>query len=340
VNRDSNGSSSIIVIGVSLGGVDALQQLAKQLPAGFPAPVVIVQHIGQHRSRMPTILSERGPLPAVHVDDGQPPLPGRIYVAPPDHHVLLDGDSLRLSKGPKEHHARPAIDPLFRSAALSRGKDVIGVVLTGLLDDGTAGLQAIKQCGGVAVVQDPYDAFEPSMPLSALKHVEVDHCVPLAELGPLLCDLVVSKAAAAAPPRHEPSGHEHALFLSEGNPMEHLNAIGAPSTFACPDCSGTLWEVANASPVRYRCHTGHAFTLRTLEQTLSQTLDTSLWSAIRALQEKSLVLEKMAENLDSEDNEPLRAQALEDARALSAQADSLRLMLGRVPDSEAEGMRD
>jgi two-component system, chemotaxis family, protein-glutamate methylesterase/glutaminase len=340
VINDPKGSSAVIVIGVSLGGFDALQELASQLPAGFPAPVVIVQHIGQHRSRMPMILSKRGPLPAVHVHDSQPVVAGQIYMAPPDHHVLLDGSIMRLSKGPKEHHSRPAIDPLFRSAALSRGPDVIGVVLTGLLDDGTAGLQAIKQCGGVAVVQDPKDAFEPSMPLSALKHVEIDHCVPLAKLGPLLCDLAMNKMIRAIQPRCEFSAHEHALFLSEGKPMEHLEAIGRPSTFVCPDCSGTLWEIAGASPTRYRCHTGHAFTLRTLEQTLSETLDTSLWSAIRALQEKSLVLGKVAESLDNDGTDPLVRQTIADADALLAQADSLRLMLGGVPSSEEEGVRD
>ena len=179
----------IIVMGASAGGVSAILDLAAMLPCDFPAPILFVQHIGAHRSELWKLMSTRGPNVAVVASDGDVPRPGTIHIAPPDQHMLLDGHVIRLSRGPKEHHARPAIDPLFRSAALDYGPRAIGVVLTGMLDDGSAGLRAIKDCGGTAVVQDPADAQAPSMPRSALACVEADHVVPLAALGPLLYEL-------------------------------------------------------------------------------------------------------------------------------------------------------
>ena len=161
-------SPPVIVIGASAGGVKAMLELAPALPRDFPAPILFVHHIGAHRSELYKLLSARGPNPAVNASAGDIPRPGTIYIAPSDQHMLLDGPVIRLSRGPKEHHARPAIDPLFRSAALQYGPRAIGVVLTGMLDDGSAGLRAIKDCGGTAVVQDPADAHAPSMPRSAL----------------------------------------------------------------------------------------------------------------------------------------------------------------------------
>ena len=176
----------IVVIGASAGGVNALLSLAQALPPGFPAAVLIVLHIGSHRSMLPELLTSSGSHRAIHPQDGEPLAPGTIYVAPPAHHMLIEGDVVRLTRGAKEHHARPAIDPLFRSAALAHGPRVIGVILTGRQDDGTAGLRAVKACGGITVVQDPADAEEPGMPTSALRHVQVDHCVPLRLLGDVL----------------------------------------------------------------------------------------------------------------------------------------------------------
>ena len=236
--------SRLVVVGASAGGVQALRALAAELPADFPCALLVVLHVGAHPSILPRLLSRSGALSATHAVDGEPYRPGHIHVAPPDHHLLVDGARLRLARGPKEHHARPAIDPLFRSAALAHGPGVVGVVLTGRLDDGTAGLQAIKAGGGITVVQDPADAIEPSMPASALRHVQVDHCVPLAGIGALLDSLVRTDVAprAAAPEIEVASTmtHEHALSLSLGDPMQHLQAIAAPSPFVCPDCSGGL----------------------------------------------------------------------------------------------------
>jgi two-component system chemotaxis response regulator CheB len=294
--------------------------------------VLIVQHIGAHQSVLPDILSKSGPLPARHAVDGAPLEVSRIYVAPPDHHMLVVGHALRLTRGPKEHHARPAVDPLFLSAALARGPDVVGVVLTGYLDDGTAGLQAIKHCGGTAVVQDPADASVPGMPLSALQHVEVDHCVTVAQLPGLLTSL-----ARQAPTHHErrPAErllHELDLTLAKGIAMEHLEQLGKTSNYTCPDCHGSLWEVAGSEPKRYRCHTGHGYTLRSLQQTLALAADEAIWNALRALEEKAMVLQHMA-LLHRAGGDRLLADRIEAIAAeVDRQAEALRALIEATPE--------
>jgi len=192
------GRRDLVVVGASAGAVPVLLGLATQLPADFPAAVLIVLHVGAHHSVLPELLKDRGALRARHALDGQVLQPGAIEIAPPDEHMLVEGNCIRLRHGPKEHHARPAIDPLFRSAAQARGPRVIGVLLSGRLDDGTAGLRAIKQCGGRVVVQDPEDAQHPEMPRNALAHVEVDCCVPGSELAHTLLRLIAGPPAPAA----------------------------------------------------------------------------------------------------------------------------------------------
>ncbi len=321
---------NLIVIGASMGGVAALRLLAARLPRDLPAAVLVVLHIGSNRSILPELLHDSGGLTASHAVDGEPLRAGHIFVAPPDHHLLVDATSIRLSRGPKEHHTRPAIDPLFRSAALAHGSAVIGVVLTGLFDDGTAGLQAIKARGGIAVVQDPQEAAEPSMPLSAVKYVRVDHCVKLDDLAPLLVSLVSTQAAEAV---HVPTqlAHEHALSLLEGDLMQHLHAIAKPSTFVCPDCQGALWEISGSRPPRYRCHIGHAFTLSTLEHAQSDAAEEALWSAIRALEEKKMLLARLAEERRSEGREHEAARLESDAKDTERHADLLQDLVQTVP---------
>jgi len=317
----------LIVVGASVGGVAALSSLAASLPATFRAPVLMVLHIGSHPSILPELLAARGALPVSHAADGDPIVSGHIYVAPADHHMLVEEGRIRLTRGPKEHHTRPAIDPLFLSAALCYGPAVVGVVLTGRLDDGTAGLQAIKACGGTAVVQDPADAFEPDMPSSAMKNVEVDHCLPVAKIGELLNSLASapvlgSTARIAAQP--EPLVHELELLMGKGDPVEHLKAVARPSPFVCPDCKGGLWQLDGEAPVRYRCHTGHAFTLKTLQHTLTETMDEALWGALRALQEQAVLLDMVAlvHRREGEDGEALKVETIR--RGLDDQARRLR----------------
>jgi two-component system chemotaxis response regulator CheB len=286
VNRD------VIAIGASAGGFQVLLDLASQLPADLRAAVLIVLHIGSHPSMLPELLSASGPNRAVHPHNGQPLRPGMIYVAPPDHHMLLDGDSIVLSRGPKENHARPAIDPLFRSVAIACGSRAIGVVLSGFMDDGTAGMQAIKECGGLTVVQDPKDAEQADMPASVCEYVDVDYCVPRASLAGTLLKLIGFPAAA---PVSTPQWITSEQRLNEGaaDAMEELDRIGKRSEFSCPDCEGVLWEITDSEPRRFRCHTGHAFTLRSLEHTQGTNTNRALWSAIRALQERGALLTAM-----------------------------------------------
>lgn len=317
----------IVVIGASAGGVSALRALVGSLPADFPAAVFVVLHIGAHASVLPAILAAAGPNVVAHARHGEAIRPGRIVVAPPDHHVLLEESHMVLTRGPKEHHTRPAIDPLFRSAAIAHGPRVIGLVLTGTLDDGTAGLQAVKSCGGVAVVQHPDDAECPDMPRSALEHVEVDHCVALSGMGALLARLVGEPVPA---PTVVPDtlAREHGVTLEERRPMDELNAIGTPSGLACPDCHGGLWLIGGAHPPRYRCHTGHAFSLRSLKATMDTATEEALWSAIRALQEKAQLLRHSAATArDAGMSAEQSAQAEAMAVHVQKQADALRDMV-------------
>lgn len=302
----------IIVLGASAGGISAILALASKLEADFPVPILLVQHIGAHRSELDKLISARGPNRAVMGRDGQTPEPGVIHVAPSDHHMFVEDGKIRLSRGPKENYARPAVDPLFRSVALEFGQRAIGVILTGRLDDGTVGLRAIKDCGGLAVVQDPKDAHAPEMPGNALKYVAADHVVTLDMMAPLLGRLAMSKVA------HKPLAacgdlrEEH--LASQGNDATaRLPAIAAPSAFSCPDCGGVLFEMRSKSPVRYRCHTGHAYTLDNLAHGQQEATDTALWTSIRALQEKQMLLRRKAQVSPG----PEALQALQEADELS-----------------------
>jgi two-component system chemotaxis response regulator CheB len=286
-----------VVVGASTGGISALLQLTAALPARFGALVLVTQHVGALPSLLPELLTRRGPHRAVHATHGEKPRPGTIYVAPPDHHMLLEADEIRLTRGPKENHARPAIDPLFRSAAFHWRERAIGVVLTGALDDGTAGLAAIKACGGRTLVQDPATAVERGMPDSALASVSVDFCGSIDAIARELVRLVTamrsqSPQEPASPP--EQVAREVYINLGEGL-MEHVNAIGSPSTLSCPDCGGTLWEIKDDSLLRYRCHTGHAFSGRSLEHTQVESAESSLRASVRALREREYLLRRLAQ---------------------------------------------
>jgi two-component system chemotaxis response regulator CheB len=305
-----------IVVGASGGGVVALSNLCRSLPPDFPASVFVVLHIGARDSKLPQILTSSGTLPAAHAKDGEIPELGKIYVAPPDCHMLLDRDKIRLTRGPKENHTRPAIDPLFRSAALSRGERVIGIVLSGYLDDGTAGLRAIKQCGGIAMAQDPREAQVDSMPSSALANVEVDHCGGTDFLALQLSDLAGQsiEQGSLSPPAEIVT--EHLSSIGEGSMADQLHKIGAPSTIVCPECKGVLWEIHDKHPVRFRCHTGHGYTLKSLAHQQVITSEAAIWSSVRALQDLERVMRKLSADSHSKgDHTTARAAAVEADKA-------------------------
>lgn len=276
----------IIVIGASLNGISALMQLVRDLPKDLAAPILITQHVAAHSPGMlPHLLSQAGPLPAVHPKDREELRPGRVYVAPPDRHMLVVGNLVRLSHGPKENMSRPAIDPLFRTAATAYGPGTVGVVLTGQLDDGTAGLLAIKDRGGIAVVQDPHEATASSMPQSALRHVAVDHMCKVAEMPALLADL-----ARDAPPS-PPVGafqlmdieNRIALGVSTVDDWWDLARASSPSGLSCPDCHCSLYEITDKRVVRFRCRSGHAYSAESLlsgQETARETLLASIYGAL------------------------------------------------------------
>lgn len=285
---------NVIVIGGSSGAVKPLLEVVAGLPREFPATILVVQHIGAHTSVLPELLNRRGALPAMFPTSGRLLEPGVIYVAPPDHHLLVSDGAVRLSRDAKENFTRPAIDPLFRSAAIAKGPHVIGVLLSGLLDDGVAGLQAIKACGGLAIVQDPADAEPPEMPQNARDYVAFDALLPAADIAQALIVMAAQRVDA------EPSVpaaliEEHRLSIGEAdNPIATLDDIGTPSRITCPECSGVLWEIKGAQPPRYRCHTGHAYTIGALDAAQNVRTDQALWAALRALQERERLLRSVA----------------------------------------------
>lgn len=294
----------IVVIGASAGGIEALSGLMRPMPADLGAAVFVVLHVAaEHRSILPRILSSAGPLPAKHARHGEAIIQNRIYVARPDHHLLIHDGHVRVIRGPRENGYRPAIDPLFRTAAYAFGPRVIGIVLSGGLDDGTAGLASIKGQGGLAVVQDPNDAAFEAMPRNALENVEIDHVLPISEMGSLLPQLVkveVEDVSPQAPPLLEV---ESALQLNGST--EGTLKVGQPSSIGCPECGGVLNEVPEGDLLHFRCRVGHAYGPETLYLEQDAELEGALWAALRALEEQAALSRRMA----------VRARELNQARS-------------------------
>ena len=302
----------IVVVGTSSGGIEALKEIVAGLPADFGAALLVVLHTAPHSlGILPQILERAGPLPASNARDWEKIEPGRIYVAPPDHHLVVErGGYVRVTRGPKENRFRPAVDPLFRSAARAFGPRVVGVVLTGWLDDGTAGLWAVKERGGTAVVQNPEEAQAPSMPQSALRHVEVDHVVRLGEVAPLLVRLTATSAGEEGDYPVSEEMETEVKIAGEDSAMESgIIEWGDPSLYACPECHGVLLQLKEGSNVRFRCHTGHAYSVDTLLAEFTERTEEALWSAIRSIEEGVILLRDMASHL-SEHQHDASAEAL------------------------------
>jgi two-component system, chemotaxis family, protein-glutamate methylesterase/glutaminase len=287
----------IIVIGASAGGVEAIMTLVAELPRDLHASVFVVLHVARGRSVFPDILSRSGRLPAAHPADGEALQYGRIYVAPPDHHMTVEPNRVRVLHGPSENGVRPAVDPLFRSAARVYGSRVVGVILTGSLDDGTAGLAAVKQAGGIAVVQDPDEAFAPSMPRSAMGAVRVDHVLPLREIAVFLRNVTLEDAREPpAPPEHGP--HLRQLEPDLGRPgvaVTPSDRPGALGVFSCPECNGVLWETDDGGVLRFRCRVGHVYSSDSMLAAQTDSVDRALWAALRSLEERAALTKKMAD---------------------------------------------
>lgn len=290
----------VIVIGGSAGGVEALTELCSALPPDFPASVCAVIHIGAaSRSMLPELLSRAGPLAAFHPTDGEQMRPGIIYVAPPDLHLLLRPGQVLLRRGPHENRTRPAIDPLFRSAAVSYRSRVIGVVLSGMLDDGSAGLVAIKACGGICVVQKPDDARSPDMPRNALTIDHVDYSVTIEEMARLL-PVLVREPAGPMPTIPNHLILEASIAAQETPMVQEQVQVGRPSKLSCPQCGGVLNEVPEEGTTRFRCQIGHAFTAEALAVGQDEELERALESAVRVLRERVVLFRRMQQKSNAQ----------------------------------------
>jgi two-component system chemotaxis response regulator CheB len=322
----------LIVMGGSSGALEPLLSIVKALPRDLPAAVAVVVH---HQENAPnllvSLLESLRTLPVIEAKDGMAVELSRIYLPPPDRHLTVDGAVLRLSHGPRENYARPAVDPLFRSAARSHGGRVIGVLLSGMLDDGTAGLLAVKRRGGVAIVQEPGDSYYPDMPESALEYVDVDHVVPASRITELMVEL----AGTPVPPA-EARRVETAELAVHERPMEDLDmevskTVTHPSVFSCPDCGGVLGQIEEGKLVRFRCHVGHAYGPAALARGIADNLEVALWTAVRALKERSELFERaLARALDRGQGTSVQRRE-EQLRFNERQISALRELIDALP---------
>ncbi len=313
---------NIIVVGASAGGVEALSNLVSRLPADVPAAIFIVLHTSAEGPGMlPDILDRRSSLPVSTAVDNAPIENGHIYVGRPDRHLLLEPGRMCLGRGPTENRHRPAIDPLFRSAAYAYGKAVIGVLLSGYLDDGVAGLIALKERGGLSVVQSPEDALVPVMPLAAIENDHVDYSVPVAEMAALLADFAMGKKK------------------SKRTVTPGLSEQDRVSVYTCPECHGTLWEVDEQGLLQFRCRVGHKFSRDSMLDAQGQSLERALWAALRSLEEHSELSRRLAERAKANNQEMAARRFEERWQASAANAKIIRDMLTEGGATEPEGKR-
>ena len=294
-----SGVQRVIAIGGSAGAIGAIKTLCDSLSPDIPAAVCIVIHVGARgRNLLADLFQKRCPIPIVTAVEGQRLEPGRAYVAAADNHLLVVDDMIRLGRGPRENLARPAIDPLLRSVGVSYGSKAIGVVLTGMLNDGAAGLADLKRCGGVTVVQNPIEAMEREMPLAALGASDVDYQTPIAELGALL-KLLASEPRAPSPPPPEDVRLEVEIALGRPLGTGALNQLADPVALSCPACGGVLSQMKNAPPLRFRCQVGHGYTAEALADEQEDSVDEALRVALRIVEERAVLTQKMAQEAHS-----------------------------------------
>ena len=327
--------TNVVVIGGSAGSIDPLRAIVRSLPSQFPAALFVVIHThADAESVLPKLLARAGALPARHAAEGLGIEEGQIYVAPPDHHVTITPGKMHVSRGPRENSHRPAIDPLFRSAAESYRRDVTSVLLSGMGGDGAAGMLIVKQHGGRTIIQQPDEAQYPNM----LRHAAVlsppDFEVPSEAIGPLLTKLARITVANEGVGPMQP--HEHPIDPTKDLSSKH------PSQFSCPECGGVLWEDMDGQIFGLRCRVGHVYSYDSLLDEQTQHIESALWAGLRALEEKAALLHKMAGN-SRQRQQPFAATRFEEgARELEGPAETLRKLLedGRLyglPQRETDG---
>lgn len=328
----------VVVIGASAGGVEALRTLVSGLSPDFPAAILVVLHVpAKSPSALPAILGRVSRLPVAQATSDAKLKPGHIMVAAPDHHLIVFNDQVTLTRGPSENGYRPAVDVLFRSAARAFGPRAIGVVLSGALDDGTAGLVAIRSRGGVAVVQDPADALHRSMPQCAIEGASPEHVVPVREMPALLTSLVSEDVdAAVTPPPSALLQIETAMADLDDEAMDAADRPGDASGLSCPDCNGILFRIEDAGMTRFRCRVGHAWSPESLVAQQATAMESALWMALRSLEERAALTRDMSSRaadrghvMSAESFAAERQEALEAARLV-------RELIGRVASGSVD----
>ena len=301
---DPSANGRIVVVRASAGGVEALGQLVAALPPDFSLPIFVVLHVPPTTSFLPEILGRAGKLPAAHARDGEPIAGGRIYIAPPDCHLILGRDTIHLNRGPRENGHRPAVDPLFRSAVSKHGRAVVGIVLSGSQDDGAIGLNGVKHAGGVTIVQDPEEAIYPAMPRSAIDATDPDHVLPLVEIARLLGSLDGEPTPDPAQfTREEIAMNADPTQLRPEAVTQANRARGEVTPYTCPECGGTLWQIQESGVVKLRCRVGHSYTEDSYSHEKHVALEAALWTACTALVEKADFSQRLAERLRTQGHE-------------------------------------
>lgn len=314
----------IIGIGGSMGAVDAVKSLCAALPADLPAAVFIVIHAhGDGQTLLAHALDAASPLPVRIAHDGDPVGQSRVYVAPAGHHMLVLDGEIRLGRGPRENMSRPAIDPLFRSLGVSYGPRAVAAVLTGTLNDGAAGLADLKRCGGTTMVQNPADAAAPEMPLSALRASDIDYRAPLEEMAALLTQ-IVGEDAGPHPGVPDAVRLEVEIALGRAPERAGATALGTPVPLSCPACGGVLSEMKGASPLRFRCQVGHAYTAEILSEQQEGAVDEAVRVALRIVQERLVLTERMADDARRNGHTASASMLASRAKEYSDHADVLR----------------
>lgn len=333
-------ASDIIVVGASAGGLQALVELVKGLPADLPAAVFVVMHVTpHHRSSLAQILSRSGPLPARLAEDGAPIVRGNIYVAPPDYHLVLREGTMELARTARENRTRPAADPLFRSAASAYGRRVVGVILSGTMGDGTIGLMAIKGYGGVAIVQDPEELLYSGMARSAIQNADIDYVLPVREIPSCLATLAQPDGGPEedTPMVTTPEDPDRIIDQDFSEQIEGRRA-GETAMYSCPECGGVLWQMNAQKVLQFRCHVGHTYSPELLLVEKSELLEAALWAAVRTLVEKSTLTRQLATRLAAEGDEARAASIMEQAELDQRHIEIIRdTILGASPNPITQG---
>lgn len=322
-------SRDIVVMGASAGGIPPIERVLSALPNDFPASVLIAIHTAAEGPRLLSeVISRMSSLPVAYAVDGDSPRKSHVYVAPPDHHLLLERNLIRVTAGPRENRHRPAIDPLFRSAARAYGPRVVAVLFSGLLDDGTAGLKAVARCGGVTLVQDPGEARFASMPRNAVENDSPQYVLRVRELADTLIELVVngSRQRTSQDQIRSKLNNEVKIAEIDMSAIEEEKA-GAPSAYVCPECNGTLWEVREGELLRFRCRVGHAYGAESLLASKNEELEGALWTALRTLEEKVALHRRLSEDASRKQNPRVARQFRQTADDMHQQAQTIRHLL-------------